>query len=84
MRDETDRVRIIRISISYQSSDETDRVRMIRIGISYQSKRFSRIDQFDGSKMLVTFCELKRELHLLTMNEAKRSEAKQRTFISVE
>jgi hypothetical protein len=43
--------------------DETDRVRVTRIVISYQSKRFSRIDWFDGSKMLVTFCDLKRELH---------------------
>jgi hypothetical protein len=43
--------------------DETDRVRMTRIVISYQSKRFSRIDWFDGSKMLVTFCDLKSESH---------------------
>ena len=40
--------------------DETGRVRKTRISISYQFKRFSRIDRFDGSKMLVTFCDLKR------------------------
>ena len=39
------------------------RVRIRRISISYQYKRFSRIDRFDGSKMLVTFCDLRRELH---------------------
>ena len=44
-------------------SDEGDRVRKTRIVISYQSKRFSGIDWLDGSKMLVRFCDLKREFH---------------------
>jgi hypothetical protein len=39
------------------------RVRIRRISVSYQFKRLSRIDRFDGSKMLVTFCDLRRELH---------------------
>ena len=43
--------------------DETNLGSIIRIVISYQSKRFSRIDRFDGSKMVVTFCDLKGELH---------------------